>query len=415
MMKMFRFAVVLLLLSSLFAGSVFAAPVPVTVEKVWLNERDVTSGEVRGDILRGDSVDIEVKLRATSNADNLKVTAEISGFEHDDDDDIRDESDLFDVKSGQVYFKKLSLRLPSDLDQDTYAVRIEVSDRRNQKVTWDATLDVNTARHSVDIEDVAFSPGLTVKAGRSLLASVRVENNGEKDEDSVKVTLSIPSLGVSDSDFMDELESDDEKTSEELFVRIPECAEEGDYPMTVSVLYNDERKRATQDYTLRVLENENCVKAPEKSGVFTLAPESRDAAPGSEVSYEFVLTNTGSESKTYTVSASAGGDWATTRVSSSVLVVGAGETKLGTVYVTPKQDAQAGQKLVTVNVKSGEQTVKDVAVRLNVLPSQNNGGSGIVGNLQIGLIVLLVLIVIVGLVVGFSKRKEEGKEEETYY
>lgn len=413
MKKFNAFAILGLLVMSVLASVASAASVPVTIEKVWLNDREVTSGEVRGDILRGDSLVVEIKLKATANADDVQVQAEITG---DEREEISARTERFEIKSGQLYFKTLTLDLPDNMDQDSYAVRIEVSDKRNDEVKFTATVDVNTDRHAIEIEDVLFSPGTTVTAGRSLLSSVRVENNGEKDEEDVKVTFSIPTLGVSDSDFMDEIESDDEKTSEELFVRIPDCAEAGDHTARVTVAYDEGTRTETEEFTIKVLENKNCGKSEGKT-VITAGPESQSlVAGGNEAVYPVALTNDGGDSKTYTVEA-RGSDGLTARVSSSVLVVGAGETKVAYVNVAAGKDASAGEKLVTIAVKSGEQTLKEVVVKANVVKSQD-GSDTLKRALQIGFVVLVVLLVVVGLIVGLSRMKgngSESKEEETYY
>ena len=44
------------------SGIVNAADVPVSIEKVYINNRAVEDGEVRAGIVRGDMVEIEVKL-----------------------------------------------------------------------------------------------------------------------------------------------------------------------------------------------------------------------------------------------------------------------------------------------------------------------------------------------------------------
>src|SRR3989338_1802616 len=124
------FMIMALLIASLFPTAAYADSVPVTIENVWIDGRDLGFGEVRGDILRGDELSVEVKLFAFEDADNIQVLAEFDGYEHSNKEKVSDRTDTFEVKAGQVYFKKLSLHLPRNLEQDRYAIRIEVSDRR---------------------------------------------------------------------------------------------------------------------------------------------------------------------------------------------------------------------------------------------------------------------------------------------
>ena len=95
--------------------------------------------------------------------------------------------------------------------------------------------DVESVRHSLTIKDVVFSPETRVKAGRALLSTVRIKNTGDKDEDSIKITVAIPELDLSASDYIEELDEGKSTTSEELYMRVPNCAEAGDYEAVVTV------------------------------------------------------------------------------------------------------------------------------------------------------------------------------------
>ena len=118
-------------------------------------------------------------------------------------------------------------------------MRIEISNRNDDEVVYNAVLKVEQARNAIVIRDVIFSPENSVKAGRALLTSVRIKNMGEDDDEDVKVMVSIPELGISASDYIDEVESEESVTSEELYMRIPECADAGDYTATVTVEFDE--------------------------------------------------------------------------------------------------------------------------------------------------------------------------------
>ena len=94
----------------------------------------------------------------------------------------------------------LKLTVPNDFVYKDATLRVRVSGGANEAdLTVDYKLYVESPSHSVKIADVSFSPGLTVKAGKSLLSTVLVENVGEKDEEDVKVTVAVPELGISAS------------------------------------------------------------------------------------------------------------------------------------------------------------------------------------------------------------------------
>ena len=423
------FSVLALMIVSLFVSSGIgnAANVPVEIQKVYINDREVENAgtvEIRGGIIRGDELEVEVKFLANGNDDFVSVEASIEGLDHDTEK-ATDKTDVFTVKSGKTYYKTLNVQLPQRInleDGTQFALRVEISNRADTEVVYNAILDVDQARNSVMIKDVVFNPENSVQAGRALLASVRIKNMGQDTEDGVKISMSIPELGVSASDYVDELESEDSVTSEELYLRIPECADAGIYNAKVTVEYDDGDEKVSADYPITIVENEVCsipTTADQGKTVVTIGGDMQDITAGnSGVIYPITLYNTGSAAKTYAVSAVAG-SWANVEVSPSVVVLGAGETKIVYVSVAAKETATAGQQTFGVAIKSGDATLKEVTLKANVIESNDAAGwSKVKKGLEVALIVLVVLLVIIGLIIGFNRLKgddDEDLNEETYF
>jgi len=85
-----------------------------------------------------------------------------------------------------------------------------------------------------------------VEAGDYTTVTVRLEDMGDNKEENIKVTVSVPELGIEKSTFLDELTSDemdneDEESSEDvsLTFQIPESTETGEYEVVVLVEYNN--------------------------------------------------------------------------------------------------------------------------------------------------------------------------------
>ena len=419
--KLKIFGLIALVLISMVAvsGIVNADDVPATIEKVYINGRAVDANETRGGITRGEPIEIEVKLLATGDDKYITVEATIEGLDHDEDK-ATDKTKTFSIKTGKTYYETLNIELPErmDLDDNGYALRIEVSNRKDDEVLYNAMILVDSERNSMRIKDVIFSPAHEVKAGRALLTTVRIKNTGEDKEEGVKVTVSIPELGLSASDYLDEVEEEDSVTSEELYLRIPECMGVGDYKAVVTVEFDEGDEEVSQEYTIHVVEDDTCNRVEsEGKTIITVSSDVQDVTAGeSGVVYPVTLTNTGSVAKTFSIS-SVAGDWADVKVSPSVVVLGAGETKIVYVSVAANEDASAGTQTFGIAVKSGDSTLKEVTLQANVLEG-STGWNKVRRGLEVALVVLVVLLVVIGLIIGFNRLKgdedEEGNEE-TYY
>lgn len=423
------------LIGVLMSSMVFAA---VSIEEVKINGDIITDSTITPkiilDVERGDELNIKVKItntvsttETTTDLDDVQVEVVLRGI--DSSTKVDDITDVFDVKPNVTYVKKLTLPLIQKIDQDGYKLRVRVSDRDNPTVEKTYELEVDTKRHDVEIRDVVLSPSTEVKAGRALLSTVRLRNRGEKDEDGVKVVVSIPQLGVSAADFIDELDkeggSDDQATSEEMFLRIPDSAETGEYTVRVEAFFDDMDKRNVKETKIFVLGQDKAAekpKADEKTVITVAADKQSVVQGGTEVAYPITLANMGSSSKTYTVSAD-GASFANFKVSpSNVLVLDAGESKSFSVYVSANENAPLGDQTFAVTINSGGKVLKQLALSVNVNEGKAASGTGgLKKGLEIGLVVLVILLVIIGLIIGFSKlrgeEEEEGeeREEKTYY
>ncbi len=425
MMKKIFSLLMVFLIGVLMSATALAGTYNIDFVKVNGDEISESGANFILDVERGDDLNVKVRLNSDSNLTDVQVEAVLRGI--DNRDSVDDITDTFDMKEDVSYTKKLTLPLIQKIDQDQYLLRVRISDRDNPTNETTYKLEIGTQRHDVEVRDVVLSPDTEVKAGRALLSTVRIRNRGEKDEDGVKVVVSIPDLGVSAADFIDELEKegddDDQATTEEMFLRIPDNAETGEYDVVVDVFYDDLDKKNSYTTSIFVLGAESASgtpKADEKT-IITVAADKQNAVQnGAEVAYPIALTNAGASSKTYTVSAD-GAAWANFRVSpSNVLVIDAGDSKAFTVFVAAGANAPAGDQTFAVTITSRDKVLKQLPLNINIQEGQVSGVSKVKRGLEVGLVILVILLVIIGLIIGFSKlrgeEEEEGKEEEkTYY
>ena len=366
----------------------------------------------------GETLEISVELEASADLENIQIEAELYGYEYDDYEDLEDETHTFDMEVSGTgttsRVKDLEIKLPNKLEKDRYLLKISVDAQDITPLVNYVVLQIEPNRHGLDIADVVFSPGNTVKAGRSLLTTVLLQNYGAKDENDVKVTVAIPELGISATEFVDDVNTDnnniDYEDVPEMFLPIPATAAEGDYVVEVTIKY-DEYETVTKTYNLHVLANE-MFQTSDKL-VLAVGPESQTVAAGKTATYAIALTNEGTTSKAYVLEAVTG-DWATASLSDSLVVLSAGQNKIVYVDVAVAGNAVEGAHVASVAVKSGEEVLQAISLNADVVAGADD--FNLRNGLEVALIVLVVLLVIVGLIIGFSRLKQDDEDEEqTYY
>ena len=423
-------SIMAVLVISLLAVSLVAA-VPATSTVGSLNANSVTvevndEELVTGNLLvveEGETLDIEVELRNNGavNAEGIEVVARLSGYEHSDRVSTEDSTGLFDVDAGTRKTVDLELNVPRDLTNGLNTLRVTVLDRNSAPIQFNYPIQIESPRHAVAIEDVTFSPGNTVKAGRSLLTTVLVENHGDRTEEDVKVTVAIPELSLSASEFVDEIESDDSENvfgdfDGGLMLSIPADTAAGEYSVVVTAQYDDLKETVKQTFKLTVVGNEQFANVDKL--VLAVGPESQTVAAGSKASYGIALTNAGSASKAYTLKVVTG-DWASASLSESLVVLEPNKNAVVYVDVNVAQNAPVGAHIASVSVMSGTEVLETVTLSANVVDAKaNSTGKDSVSlrnGLEIALIVLVVLLVIIGLIVGFSRLRKDDEDDKTYY
>lgn len=402
---------------------------PVRIDAVKVNDVSLSPNTVnRLDVERGDTIDIEVILTGTDAGNNVEVEAFISGFEFNDIERVSDTTGLFDVLTNVTYVKRLSIPLPDTLEKDDYKLRIIVSDRNNNEVLQNYNLKIDVPRHLVRVKDILLTPENEITAGGALLVSVRVENLGATEEEDVKVKVALPALGVSATKYVDEVDRDDDSETEEVYLRLPECAEAGIYDVVATVYYAEGHRTITGSSKINILKNELCdgegvvsAVTPPSKVIINVGSGFETVEPGSTAVFPITVTNNGRSSRSFSFIPAAG-DWASLKVSpTTTVVLGAGKSHTAYVFVTPDAAVTDGAHVVTTSISSSGEVFEQVALTVNVDTPEDTSGTSFTLKraLEIGLVVLLVLLIIVGVIVGFSMLRDEEPEQprraEPYY
>ena len=393
----------------------------VEIISIEINDVDnVDDGEtVLTRFKRGDTLDIDVKILATEDAENLRVKVRIDGYDHGT---LEAESSQFDVLleeddvTGVYAYESVELELPEDMVQDRYRLEVVVSNR-DGLVSNNYYLKIDTEQRDLEIRDVDFYPGLIAKPG-GFTGVVRLKNTGEKDEHNAKVTMSIPALHLSAFDYIDDFEAEDIKSTEPLYMRIPECTAPGIYTVSVDVSYYDGTKHEYEEYELQIIEGDLC-EALQNDGIYPEVTVLLDkgiqelTVGGDQVVYPLSIFNPGSTIKSYTVSVSGAEVFGNVQIKpSNVIVLEPQKQAVISVYVEPKEDVSEGQYAFSIDLMSGDEVVSQTPLMVNVAEED----SSFWDNFKTAIIVIALFgaLVFIGFVVilAFTKAKEAKEVQE---
>lgn len=383
---------------------------------------------------RGEDVSIRVQVLAAEGidpeeietAEDLRVKAWISGYEYGE---VEDMSGIFDLDEGLTVVKYLDLEIPEDIDSnEEYTLKIEIDNGEGDFTEAEYTIKIESQRHNLNIQDVIFSPGLSLNANMPLFVEVRVENLGDKKEEDIRIEVSIPALGITQVDYIDELGSveddeDDDETSDStdsLFLDLSNAAA-GTYTLQVNVEYNNGYDEVTETYDLTIT-GEGTGALGVSEDVIDVANKVKTVAQGESIVYKVDIANLGNSASTYSAEVVGLDAWATSSVDPGFVLVQSGNTGEIYVYVSAKADATTGQHMFTVKVKEGSTVVKEINLEANVTPKVVSSTWGnVIKGLEVGFIVLLIILVILGIIIAITKMGRGSDETlsagegQTYY
>lgn len=399
----------------LVLAAIGASALPLTVEKVEVDGTTLQPNEqTKLNVERGDEVEVDVYFTATENIPNMELLAFVSGFEYNDVTPTSDQIGPFDAEANTRYHKTLKVTFSDEFQEDSYKLRIILSDRNGDEVLSNYNLKIDVPRHQLQIQDVILNPELSVKAGSALLAQVRLENKGEKEENDIKVTVTIPELGVSATDYVEDIEdTDDSEETEELYLRIPACAKPGIYNVEVTTYYAKETVKTIKQ--IQVTEGDTCDEIAGPKTTITIGKQLETVTQGETAIYPITITNNQKQAKSYTVTIDTDA-WATdVRLTpASTVLVGAESSE--TIYIHATADSSAlGAKTVTAKISTEGKELKQVILTANVMKKPT---SWLRLGLEAVIVILAVLIILVAVIVGYFKLKDDSEEEpkaKTYY
>ena len=253
-----------------------------------------------------------------------------------------------------------------------------------------------------------------------VFVTVRAENLGSKKEDDIKVTASIPELGVSASNFIDELVTqlqedaqrldDNEESSDSinLILRLPEDAPTGNYNVNVVIEYNRGHDFATETKQIFVQGQEKVAVGPQ--AIVNVDSSSKDLTAGQETMYRLTLANLGDARGVFSVELDGEDLWADSRVDPGFITLEAGRTGEANIYLKSKDGAKPGNYNFVARVMMGSNIVREVNLNARVVEQQQSFND-LKTVLAVVFIVLVVVLIVLALVL--AMKKGNGKEPST--
>jgi uncharacterized membrane protein len=345
-----------------------------------------------------DTVPVKVIFTATEDASNVRLEVEMYGFRNDVSADV----DLEDLEDGVTYVKTLSLNLPDDAENlsEEYTLYVRMTTMTGI-VTETYTVSLQRESHTLQLLSVDYDS--SVSAGDTVPVTVVVKNTGYNAEDDVYVTVSIPSLGVSQRAYLGDLvpvedcsnDCDDEDAeSKVVYVKIPANAATGVYDIQVKA-YSDDAD-TTETSTISV--------GGDTDSNFFPAATSKTLRAGETVTYDLVIVNTADNVRTYNLQTVSGDDL--TIAVPSIVVVGPRDSTIVSVEVTADSDARGDY---TFSVLSGSNQVV-----FNADVSGSSVSSAIIA-LTVALVIIFLVLLVVLIVLATRKGSKDVEEVETSY
>jgi hypothetical protein len=374
------------------------------------------------DVERGDRLDIEVYLTGNvsnnGTVDDVYVTARIMGYEFGS---ITDSVGPFSIDDENTYKKVLTLYVPEDIDSsEDYTLRVEVSDKTSE-LTEELNLHVDEQRHNLRIYDTLLNPSNTIAAGNPLFVTVRLENLGEMEENDIKITASIPDLGVSTVNYMDELNTESQESGEsnyeedsseqlDLLLRIPSDAATGTYEVRIDVEYNRGYNFISDSLEINI---EGAEAEEEIQTVVNSDSNTKTTNVGSTIDYKVMIANLGSESGVYSVQVDGISAWGEAIVQPGFLTVMPDSTGEIIVSVTPTNEEAATYTWVA-KIMHGNELLNEMVFTTTVESSEvvEESKDSLKAVLAVIFGLLVVVLIVLALVIAFRKVKGDEEDED---
>ena len=235
-------------------------------------------------------------------------------------------------------------------------------------------------------------------------------NIGNEDQDRVKVLIKNNALNVDEEiELTSDLDRGEDETLE-FSILIPATVENGNYALEFTTLYdykNGIYREESEETFDKLIEVTGCSTPLGGSGSGSLtdtiitAELDSEARAGEQLIIKATIENTGTEEKTYTISARDYDSWATLdEISDESFTLDADESKEITLTFTVDDDAEGSQTLDIQAASEGRVQVQEVEVEIEgakknfTFDFKDSSFIWVIGLVNLVLIILIIVVAV---------------------
>ncbi len=352
----------------------------------------------------GDSLNLRVVFNSIANASNVRVTARVLG-----EPGLYEATERFDVLSGRLYSKLLSLNLPADLDeiQESYILEVQVESQSSVGDVLTAVFEIQRSNYALDF--LSVDSNSQAQAGKVLPIEIVLKNRGRYDAEDTFVEARIPALGISKKIFLEDLGAIDQSNNDleddsiegTILLQIPSNAAPG--------LYTIELKAFSEDSETSTTRRVEIVGNNGNSALVSSASRKTFAA-NTDGSYTLTIVNSGDNIMVYNLVTEAD-DGLIVDIDNSV-VVPAGSSESVKLTAKASKTGEYGFKVTVLGADNSVIGEKEFTANVE-------GKAAVGGNAAVVLTIILAIVFVVLLVVliVLLTRKPAKSDElgESYY
>jgi len=381
--------------------------------KDYLEITDVEIDDKTGDNdhMPGDEIKVIITIENNNDEDIEDIEIELEN----DDLNIDETLDEFDLDAGDDDKITFTFNIPYDIDEGPHTISITAkgedadTPHTERKAEYEISMSINKDKHALIITNVVTDKEKS-SCGDAVYLSFDVINAGREDEENIDITIKSVKLGLDKAiETLDSLDVCDSKSFSDVKVNIPDAAYDGTFIITIKA-----KSDGTSGTETKLLILEDC-----EASLFSVTPESVIFGPGKEAIISISIENIGLLEQSYELRISGIDDFGTYNLSvddEEDIDIESGKTKEIALTITANSDAEVKDYDVEIEVYLGSDEIASKAVKITVERASWLSGLAVFGGggdtgLTIGIVIAIALIAYLAYQIWLKRSKTNGLDE----